>query len=764
MDDAPDEAPIVRLIARRRPPRGWLPFLLLAGVLAALAFSVLAVNWVANDAIVVPAIFLGFLLAARLAFGRMRAWAALALLTVVGLALGLLLAAELLPPWRVFGGGWPALADFWRIRAALFVDRAAGWLAAVRGGGRSTETVVFALLLALAGWTVGALLAWSAYRLRRPYLGLTLVGLALAANTFYGRAELYWAVFFFGLAITAGTYLSYLYREMEWEAGGMDYSAEVRTDLLIYAAGLSLGIMSLALAIPAINFRAIAAAFQSQEAVVTAEQTLSRAFAGVAQPRLDEGAGGGGGLPRSFLLGGDPELAATVVMTATTRADPAIDLALYHWRSVTFDVYTGRGWQRSPEREEAVDRDQPIPLPDDAPQGTAITVRQEVNWLYDRRATRYTLGRPLRFSHDVIVMWRGADDFVGVRGRNNAPLRYAADSRLIAAAPDALRAARPQDAPAELRARYTQLPRGLPGRVWQLAREVAGGQPTAYDQARAIESFLRQYPYTLDLDPPPPDVDIVDYFLFDLQTGFCDYYASAMVVMARALGLPARLGVGFLQRPPDAGGAQTIRQIDAHSWAEIYFPGYGWVEFEPTAAAAAAPAAPAPSATAGPAATYDPFGGGAVGIPARAPRRETPWLLLLGLAAAALVGWRLWGRRLVEWLAGPGPDLDETQRAFAGLQSSAAGLGHPPRPSQTPAEFAAALLADPAFDPPDNAGLRPAIERLTALFIGRQYGRAEPSASGPAAREAWAGLRPALRRLALRRRLGRNNLSTDKHG
>lgn len=748
-----NEARIARFIVRYRPPRGWLAFLLLLGALGVLAFSVLEVNWVPNDAIVVPAIFLGFLLAARLAFGRTRPWPAIAILIAAGLALGLLLAAEMTPPPRVVAEGPATLADFWRIRAALFVDRAAGWLAAVRGGGRSTETVVFALFLGLAGWAVGALLGWSAYRLRRPYLGLTLAGVALVANTFYGRAGLYWAVFFFGLAITAGTYLTYLYREIEWEEAGTDYSAEVRSDLLVYAAGISLGIMSLAMAIPAINFRAIAAAFQSRDAVIAAEQTLARAFAGVAQPRQDEGAGGGGGMPRAFLLGGGPELAATVVMTATTSADPPADLAPFHWRSVSFDIYTGRGWQRSPEREADIDAGQPIPAPDETPAGVIIHVNQTVNWLYDHRATRYTLGRPLLFSHDLVVMWRGTNDLVGVRGRNNAPRRYAAETTLIAATPDGLRAARPQDAPPEIRARYTQLPRDLPARVHQLAQQIAGAQPTAYDQARAIEAFLRQYPYSLDLNPPPADVDIVDYFLFDLQTGFCDYYASAMVVMARAVGLPARLGVGFLQRPADANGVQSIRQIDAHSWAEIYFPGYGWVEFEPTASAAAAPNAPAPAATAGPAPTYDPFGGAPVAIPDRAPQRETPWLLLLGLVAAALVGWRLWGRRLAARLGGPGPGLDETQLAFARLQRRAADLGHRPQSSQTPAEFAATLLADPLFDRPDGAALRPSIERLTALFIGRQYGRAAGAAGAAEARDLWGHLGGSLRRLALRRRL-----------
>ena len=347
---------------------------------------------------------------------------------------------------------------------------------------------------------------------------------------------------------------------------------------------------------------------------MAAEQTVARAFAGVAQPRTDEGAGGsGGGLPRSFLLGGDPELTETVAMTATLRPGRSVtagDLAGFHWRSISYDVYTGNGWRRSPEREENVGSGEAIPPPEDDGRGRPIIVAQEVEWTYDRRATRYTVGRPVTFSHDLIVQWRGLDDLVGVRGRNNAPVRYWAETRLVLATPDELRAVRLSDTPPEIRARYTALPDTIPERVYDLARQAAGlnaidasGQaapPSPYDQARAIEQFLRQYPYSLDLSTPPANSDIVDYFLFDLQRGFCDYYASAMVVMARAVGLPARLGVGFLQQPPDAAGVQTIRQINAHSWAEVYFAGYGWVEFEPTAPfASSAPASQASAASAG---------------------------------------------------------------------------------------------------------------------------------------------------------------------
>jgi hypothetical protein len=128
------------------------------------------------------------------------------------------------------------------------------------------------------------------------------------------------------------------------------------------------------------------------------------------------------------------------------------------------------------------------------------------------------------------------------------------------------------------------LPESLPNRVRSLALDLTATEPNPYDRALAIESYLRRYPYTLELDEPPGDRDLVDYFLFDLQRGYCDYYASAMVVLARAAGIPARLAVGYVggSYDPDRN-RYLISAAEAHSWPELYFPTYGWIGFEPTA-------------------------------------------------------------------------------------------------------------------------------------------------------------------------------------
>jgi transglutaminase-like putative cysteine protease len=154
----------------------------------------------------------------------------------------------------------------------------------------------------------------------------------------------------------------------------------------------------------------------------------------------------------------------------------------------------------------------------------------------------------------------------------------------------------------EVREWYLQLPDGLPGRVAELAEEVTASSPTLYDKARALENYLKTN-YAYDNKPDTSagaSEDFVDRFLFEIREGYCDYFSTAMVVMARSIGLPARWVKGFASgylpaeidpsgmtippgaTDPDGAGTYLVRNADAHSWAEIYFEGYGWIPFEPT--------------------------------------------------------------------------------------------------------------------------------------------------------------------------------------
>ena len=139
--------------------------------------------------------------------------------------------------------------------------------------------------------------------------------------------------------------------------------------------------------------------------------------------------------------------------------------------------------------------------------------------------------------------------------------------------------------PPEIQVRYLQLPPKLDARILPLAQQITAKAANDYDRARALELYLQaRFGYTLQLPSTPPD-DPVANFLFERKQGHCEYFASSMAVMLRQLGIPSRIVNGFRTGEfNDLTGSYIIRARDAHSWVEAYFPGQGWVAFDPTPA------------------------------------------------------------------------------------------------------------------------------------------------------------------------------------
>ncbi len=141
-----------------------------------------------------------------------------------------------------------------------------------------------------------------------------------------------------------------------------------------------------------------------------------------------------------------------------------------------------------------------------------------------------------------------------------------------------------QDYPEWVERRYLSLPDSITPRTTELARTLTASSSNPYEQARAIEAYLRSsIVYDETVPAPPEGVDIVDYVLFERQRGYCEYYSSAMSVMLRTIGVPSRVAVGFYPGDyDDSQGGYLYRQRNAHAWVEVFFPGYGWIPFEPT--------------------------------------------------------------------------------------------------------------------------------------------------------------------------------------
>jgi transglutaminase-like putative cysteine protease len=423
------------------------------------------------------------------------------------------------------------------------------------------------------------------------------------------------------------------------------------------------------------------------------------------EPVLTEDSVRAPGWPRRHLLGSGPELSEQVVMMVYPVQGDASDGAAmttlggprpqFYWRGLTYDQYTGLGWYASEtETVEYSAGDLAIWADSvaDAPEGRYLRmVRHKVQVVRDSDGLLHGPGILVAADRDYSVAWRSrpgeGDRFAGdafgavIRGARY-PMAYRVDSWVKFIGEAQLRSAGTAY-PEWVRNRYLALPDGMPARVLARARDLTATEPTPYDRALAIETYLRTFPYSLDLPKPPRDQDVVDYFLFDLQQGYCDYYATAMAVLARAAGLPARLVVGYASGTYDeADNRYVVTEADAHSWVEIYFPGYGWIEFEPTSArptfgrSTDLPAAVPPN--------FEPLVGPGIGLPGFwwVGLPGMAFLVGLGLACWSVIdGWRL--RRLSLKMA--------AAELYWRLYHSGRRLSVPMRPGDTPYEFVASL-------------------------------------------------------------------------
>ncbi|MFD2333745.1 DUF4129 domain-containing transglutaminase family protein [Cohnella sp. GCM10020058] len=321
-------------------------------------------------------------------------------------------------------------------------------------------------------------------------------------------------------------------------------------------------------------------------------------------------------------IGGGFEFDYSPVMTVDTSQRA-------YWRGETKAVYTGQGWTDRKGMETTSTAPGEAELPADKPTLDGIETKKVTQTFHILRKDRLpvlfgagaigSLSEWQGVSNNARLTWNKEEQELKFQ-RSATVESYTVVSDMIVIDEDKLRTTRSKkaEAPFDL-APYEQLPE-VPSRVSDLAVSITADAGNDYDAAKALESYLRtNYLYT-----NTPDVslqkskDIVDAFLFEIKEGYCDYYSTAFVVLARSLGLPTRWvkgyatgtnqmdedgirsGLGYIA-DPNGAGTYTVRNADAHSWAEVYFEGVGWVPFEPTSGFTV----PQPVAQAAPVATPD---------------------------------------------------------------------------------------------------------------------------------------------------------------
>lgn len=690
---------------------------------------------------------------------------ALAPIALVGLGLGFLLSRVRVPEPLIHLFALPALCgivllrlladlpgDTPRARFAVLLQRMHEWFYAAFHNGVSNDSlpVVMLVLVLIA---VGAYLtAWSVFRWQNPWLGLVPGGAVILTNISYlpGQFSFAFVVFLFG-AVLLLMRLHLTSREREWQRERTPYPGSISLSVFNATLWVAAAVLLLAWMMPLANRAG----------------PLGRVWDRIYLPAQDRM----GGLARVF-NSVDAKKPITIHnfddflpfqgpidlrgRRTEIRVEGDIPPAIAAYlRARAYDLYGAAGWRAGDEQRVELGTESG----DQDVGRTTVTIRIRSS---GNDPVVFSLGQPLNTDLDAIAGQAGTAGDVQVVIPNQRLSRgeaYTVTGSVATATEDQLRAAG-DDYPGWTK-RYLQLPDGLPESVPGLARNLTQYKTNAYDRAAAIEAYLRTYPVDNDVPPPPRGHDPVAYFLFEARRGYFDYHASAMVVLLRTLGIPARLAVGYAltsgARDPSSD-AVTVDERSAFAWPEVYFPNYGWVEFNPTPSQ---PPIIRPGQGVGSDIPFDlrdelknldiPVAAGGFVNPAQpedlpqyqAPAGGRSWLrpTLLALAAlagavalAAGAGWAAWGYGL--------GGLDYPSQLWEKTVRLASLARVRPTPQQTPREFAQRLrAAAPDVGP---------VEALADAYARSRFGRKRlADAERASLEQAWKTVRGRLLRRVL---------------
>ena len=287
------------------------------------------------------------------------------------------------------------------------------------------------------------------------------------------------------------------------------------------------------------------------------------------------GDGGGSTTTEANLLADSESLQirGSISLSPTVRFEVESEEVGY-WRALSFDRYSGNGWIRTGQTEPYDGLD--------GPSGPTERVEQQFTFAGET-------GRlPARWR--PIELFGVPTSVNAYRDGSLAPTRafrdgesYTVVSAVSRASPSMLRESN-RRYPVGIEERYLALPSDFPARVADRTAAITEDVSTAYDIARRIEQWLEaNRGYSLDVDRPDGG-DIADQFLFEMEQGYCTYFATTMVAMLRTQGIPARFTVGYTPGERVGESSWVVRGFNAHAWVEVYFPEYGWQRFDPTPA------------------------------------------------------------------------------------------------------------------------------------------------------------------------------------
>ena len=634
-----------------------------------------------------------------------------------------------------------------------------------------TETLIIdpgitSLVWGLALWLVAAWAAWWLRRRETLGVGLLPAMTLLIYNVYYtnSRNGILWLVLAGGGWLLLQALDSYLKARRRWQERRMGQT-EIEPLLAGVAILLAGGLMLVGGLVPSISIKQISDNLQ-HFFQTSSDKNLAESLGLQQTPELIPQTGSAGiGLSDTHTIGPGPHLTQEVLMYVSVdgyqppppvvqiHANSAPPDVEYYWRSQTYDFYNGHVWIANTSQTQAIPANGAYHPGLKSPPNNFLLTHEHVERLQPMNGALFVSGELLNTDQPSVASWRSTGDLTYARTNSET---FTADSLVQHASVEQLRLAG-KNYPDSVR-NYLALPDELPERVRDLAVRLTINQPTPYDQVMAIQNYLRQFPYSLQVPGSPTNRDVADFFLFDLQKGYCDYFATSMAVMVRAAGIPARLVTGFSTGTYDYNAHRfVVVQANAHTWVEVYFPGLGWVEFNPTTNL---PPIARPGETATPVAS--------LGIPTPVPpspeaaSRQIHWNLvrqplavmefLLITLAVLLIAWRF--LPFESWLLNLQPADRAIPAIHQRLYRRGRAWGVESDAARTPHEFALAFSSrlerftnSPRLAPTVFA-LRRDVDWLTELYARQLYSPHTPTQQEHRqAVENWARIRRGLRKI-----------------
>ncbi len=665
----------------------------------------------------------------------------------------------------VFGTAWNAFVISFQLPTTFTARekllemgyRIADWVQrSVIGRELGTDPLMFAVVMCILLWLLTYSAVWFAFRAHSLWAVLLPTSIALTLNLYYGPERInFFMVPYVLLALLFTSRLNLFSFETDWKKLKIRYSTDdVAFTFLRYGIILALIAIILAWVIPTASRSDQAEIFFSRfsEPWDRVKSEWIRLFSTLRSERIEPTYSSFG---TSLGLGGPVSLGNLTLMDVRSPAGR-------YWRAAVYDTYLGDGWTLEDTESLSIEAGE---LPGEmAAYEARRTITQTFTLYMPGTAQVYALGQPEQFSlpvkAEVIRAGPSGQDapvetiaMVSSRYRMPDVESYVVVSHIPSADEGALRQAG-RDYPAWTQ-RYLQLPNTLPQRVRDLALEITAPYENDYDKATAIQDYLREYTYNEKIVMPPEGVDRVDYFLFEMKEGYCNYFASAMVVMARSVGIPARLAAGYARGELDPNTlAYRVREFDSHAWVEVYLPRFGWIEFEPTAGEPAIVRPRAPTSGGGGAnpiqeqddweeylRQYQQSGGAATDpnllqaylAEQRRQARIRTWTRIGAVAAVSLliiVGAAWLGRNQAK-------EGQPADTYYERMVRQAGWWGLKMQPAQTPHEYATLLAAQLA-----DIETSRLVFRITDAYVGERFGKKNPARYQPDF--AWRDLSPSL--------------------